>query len=316
MSYNFERELASWLEERGISRKELIAILQQSYYDDFKGLDSITLSRWLTGKVVPPLYKQFLIAKSLEQDLADIIITIDENEQKSPSRYSAVLTNLIKGFDFSLTALSYTRVSETITSEIKSHTYYEHIELFHDFYDNVSALRGFIDDLYAMKNDIKYNGILLKNSQGEVVGHWAFILDLEKLDNLRSFISIPESELKRSCLVKLGYAMNSTHFFELVVQAICYYLVEQYKSKDYAYIFIAGYPIFEFAKKIFNAEEVKYYPPTDSTQKIGLYLVKLDIIRSIANPILIPKIKKKLRCLKLCDHVDCNLCSIKNSRQD
>ncbi|CAH1524374.1 conserved hypothetical protein [Vibrio jasicida] len=316
MSYNFERELASWLEEREISRKELIAILQQSYYDDFKGLDSITLSRWLTGKVVPPLYKQFLIAKSLEQDLADIIVTIDESEQKSPSRYSAVLTNLIKAFDFSLTALSYNRMPDKVTSEIKSHTYYEHIELFHDFYDNVSALRGFIDELYALKNEVKYKGILLKNSQGDIVGHWAGILNLEKLDNLPSFIPIPENELKRSCLVKLGHAMNSEHFFELVVQAICYYLLRQCKSKDYVYIFIAGYPILEFSKKVFNAEEIKYYPPVDNNQRMGLYLVKFDIIRSISNPVLIPKIKKKLRCLELCNFVECNRCNLKDFRQE
>ena len=105
--------------------------------------------------------------------------------------------------------------------------------------------------------------------------------------------------------------MNSTHFFELVIQAICYYLLSLYKTKDYVYIFIAGYPILEFAKKVFNAKEVKYYPPTDSSQKVGLYLVKFDIIRSISNPILIPKIKKKLQCLQECDFKDCNLCNLR-----
>ncbi|MFN1513913.1 XRE family transcriptional regulator [Vibrio owensii] len=311
MSYNFERELAIWLKEKSITRKELIALLQQAHYEEFKGLDVITLSRWLNGKVIPPLYKQFYIARCLDADLVEIILNLDEDEHKKPARHSSVLASLIKAFDFSLTALSYFKVPESIRSEIRSQTYYAHLEAFKDFYSNVSAIEGFVGDLYAMKTDIKYKCILLQNKQDDIVGHWAGILNLEKLNNLPSFISIPENELKQSCLVKLGHAMNSTHFFELVTQAICYYLLSLYKTKDYVYIFIAGYPILEFAKKVFNAKEVKYYPPTDNSQKVGLYLVKFDIIRSISNPILIPKIKKKLQCLQECDSNACNLCNLR-----
>lgn len=311
MNYRFQNELAYWLEKKLVSRKELIALLQQAHYEEFKGLDVITLSRWLNGKVIPPLYKQFYIARCLDADLVEMILHLDEDEHKKPARHSSVLASLIKAFDFSLTALSYFKVPESIRCEIRAQTYYEHLEVFKDFYSNVSAIEGFIEDLYAMKTDIKYKCILLKNKQDDIVGHWAGILNLEKLNNLPSFISIPENELKRSCLVKLGHAMNSTHFFELVTQAICYYLLSLYKTKDYVYIFIAGYPILEFAKKVFNAKEVKYYPPTDSSQKVGLYLVKFDIIRSISNPILIPKIKKKLQCLQECDYNACNLCNLR-----
>ncbi|WP_045376142.1 hypothetical protein [Vibrio campbellii] len=310
MNYKFDRELASWLEEKSISRKELIAILQQNYYEEFKGLDTITLSRWLNGKVVPPLYKQFYIARSLEVSLIDIFLNIDESQHKFPVRYGAIVANLVKAFDFSLTALSYYKVTECVRSEVRCQTYYEHVDTFQDFYSNVSALRGFISDLYAMKTDIKYQCILLKNKRDEIVGHWAGILDIEKLNNLPSFISIPESELKRSCLVKLGYSMNSNHFFELVVQAICYYLLELYKTKDYVYMFVSGYPVLELAKKVFNAEEVKYYPPKDKSQKVGLYLLKVDIVRSIANPILLPKVKKKLQCLQDTSK-ECNFCNLR-----
>ncbi|EKM27200.1 hypothetical protein [Vibrio sp. HENC-03] len=315
MEYNFERDLAHWLEAKEISRKELIAILQQAYYEEFGGLDSITLSRWLTGKVVPPLYKQFLIAKCLDYDLREIILNINVDELKSPSRYTTILTNLVKAFDFSLTALSYKSVPEKVTSEIRSHTYYDHIELFDEFYGNLSAISGFLSELYSLKSEVKYKCILLKNGEGEVIGHWAGILNLEKIDNLPSFVPIPEDEVKRSCLVKLGHAMNSNHFFELVVQAICYYLLNHFKSKDYVYIFIAGYPVLEFARKVFNAKEVKYYPPVNGSQKMGLYLVKINIIKAISNPILIPKIKKKLKCLQSCDFVDCNLCNLRDFRQ-
>ncbi len=58
MSYSINRKLSEWIEDKKITRKELISILQNINYEEFCGLDSITLSRWLNGRTTPPLYKQ------------------------------------------------------------------------------------------------------------------------------------------------------------------------------------------------------------------------------------------------------------------
>ncbi len=312
MSTEFKNNLSLWLELKSISRKELIALLQNHYYDEFKGLDAITLSRWLNGKSTPPLYKQFYIAKCLDVSLKEHIRSLDLSKIKYPTKYDTVLYNLTKALDFSLSVLSYRRVPKHVKSEISSDTYNEHLERFGGFYNNISALKNFKYALYNMKSSIDYKSIVLKNEDDEIIGHWSGILNVDKLNGIPSFITIPESEVDRSCLVSLGYYVNSEHYFELIVQAICLYLVRYAKTKDFIYFYnVDCRPIIEFCKFIFNAEEVKYYPPLDDKDKMGVYLLKFNIIKSIANPTLLTKVQKKLNCLATCDPKNCQLCNLK-----
>ncbi|QYJ86030.1 XRE family transcriptional regulator [Shewanella mesophila] len=312
MALEFKDSLSLWIETKGISRKELIALLQNKYYEEFKGLDAITLSRWLNGKSTPPLYKQFYIAKCLGICLKEHIRSLDLSKIKYPTKYDATLYNLTKALDFSLSVLSYRYVPKYVKSEISRDSYQEHVERFGEFYGNVSPLKNFKSALYEMKSSIDYNSIVLKNENDEILGHWSGIVDIEKLNDIPSFINIPQNEVDRSCLVSLGYYVNSEHYFELIVQAICLYLMDYCKVKDFIYFFnIDCRPIIEFCKFIFNAEEMKYYPPLDDKDKMGVYLLKFNIIKSIANPILLNKIQNKLNCLEMCDPNECKKCNLK-----
>lgn len=312
MTLEFKDSLSLWIETKGVSRKELIALLQNNYYEEFKGLDAITLSRWLNGKSTPPLYKQFYIAKCLDVNLKEHIRSLDLSAMKYPTKYDAILYNLTKALDFSLSVLSYRRVPKYVKSEISRDTYNEHLERFGGFYNNISALKNFKRALYDMKSSIDYKSIVLKNEDGEIIGHWSGILDVDKLNGIPSFITIPENEVDRSCLVSLGYYANSEHYFELIVQAICLYLVSYSKTKDFIYFYnVDCRPIIEFCKFIFNAEEMKYYPPLDDKDKMGVYLLKFNIIKSIANPALLKRVQDKLNCLATCVPKNCQLCNLK-----
>jgi hypothetical protein len=203
-------------------------------------------------------------------------------------------------------------VPKYVKSEISRDTYNEHLERFGEFYGNVSPLKNFKRALYEMKSSIDYKSIVLKNEDGEIIGHWSGIIDIEKLNGIPSFITIPQNEVDRSCLVSLGYYVNSEHYFELIVQAICLYLMAYSKTKDFVYFYIVDCrPLVEFCKFIFNAEEMKYYPPLDDKDKMGVYLLKFNIIKSIANPTLLTKVQKKLNCLATCDPKNCQLCNLK-----
>ncbi len=312
MTLEFKDSLSLWIETKGVSRKELIALLQNKYYEEFKGLDAITLSRWLNGKSTPPLYKQFYIAKCLDVNLKEHISSLDLSKIKYPTKYDAILYNLTKALDFSISVLSYRYVPKYVKSEISRDTYNEHLERFGEFYGNVSPLKNFKRALYEMKSSIDYKSIVLKNEDGEIIGHWSGIIDIEKLNGIPSFITIPQNEVDRSCLVSLGYYVNSEHYFELIVQAICLYLMAYSKTKDFVYFYIVDCrPLVEFCKFIFNAEEMKYYPPLDDKDKMGVYLLKFNIIKSIANPTLLTKVQKKLNCLATCDPKSCQLCNLK-----
>ncbi len=66
MSLRFHEQLAKWLDEKEITRKDFIALLQSHYHAEFSGLDSVTLSRWIKGHSTPSVDKQLYIAKCLK----------------------------------------------------------------------------------------------------------------------------------------------------------------------------------------------------------------------------------------------------------
>lgn len=311
MTMKFKDNLFLWIKMKGLSRKEIIALLQSKCYEEFKGLDEITLSRWLNGKSTPPTYKQLYIAKILDVDLKEYIQSLDLSNVKNPLKYNTIVYNLTKVLDFSISVLSYRYVPKVVSSEVSNDSYQEHLEKFGEFYGNISSLKEFKNDLYTMGSNIDYKSVVIKNGEDEIIGHWSGILDIEKLNGSPSFITIPSNEIDKSCLVFLGYYANSEHYFELIVQAICLYLISYYKTKDYIYFFnVDCRPIIEFCKLIFNAEEVKYYTPLDEKDKMGVYLLKFDIIKSIANPILLSMIQQKLNCLSTCNYESCKLCNL------
>lgn len=314
MAYCFKDELSRWVETRGISRKDVIALLQNNYYEEFKGLDSITLSRWFTGKSVPPIYKQLYIAKCLEMDLVQVLSRMDLSKVRYSNKHDVVISTLVKALDFSISNLSYRKVSGPPKSEIKSLSLNEYADMFKEFNHNISPLARFYRDLQDKGNDVKYQCVLIKNEQEAIVGHWYGIVNIDGINGLPSFINIPQEEAEKSCLIGVGYYTSSAHYFELIVQALCYYLIRYSSKKDYAYFFVVDFqPLVAFSKLVFNAEEVKYYPPKEKGS-MGVYLLRHNIIKSISNPVLLKKVKEKLECLANCE-LECNLCNLRDFRR-
>ncbi|WP_226088553.1 helix-turn-helix domain-containing protein [Vibrio bathopelagicus] len=201
MTMKFKDNLFLWIKMKGLSRKEIIALLQSKCYEEFKGLDEITLSRWLNGKSTPPTYKQLYIAKILDVDLKEYIQSLDLSNVKNPLKYNTIVYNLTKVLDFSISVLSYRYVPKVVSSEVSNDSYQEHLEKFGEFYGNISSLKEFKNDLYTMGSNIDYKSVVIKNGEDEIIGHWSGILDIEKLNGSPSFITIPSNEIDKSCLV-------------------------------------------------------------------------------------------------------------------
>lgn len=315
MTYCFQDELSRWVDTRGISRKDLIALLQNKDYEQFKGLDAITLSRWFTGKSVPPIYKQLYIARCLDIDLIEVLLRMDLSKIRYSNKHDIVISALVRALDFSISNLSYRKVSGPLKSEIKSLTFDEYSDMFKEFNHNISPLKRFYQDLQEKASEVKYQCVLIKNDQDATVGHWYGMMNIEGINGFSSFITIPQEVAERICLIGVGYYTNSAHYFELIVQALCYYLIRYSGKKEYAYFFIVDFqPLVAFSKLVFNAEEVKYYPPKEKGS-MGVYLFRHNIIKSISNPVLLKKVKEKLECLDNCVP-DCNLCNLRDFRKD
>ncbi len=311
----FDKVLFDWINSSGLSRSDFIAKLQMFDYENFSGLDAITLSRWINGKTTPPIYKQILIGKCLNIDLVEFIINIDGSQLRCSSKLSKVVSNFVKVLDYVQPIFSYKKARQQVK------VYYDELDFqtfdmyFGDFYRNIDPLNKFISGLYELGSDLVYPAIRVLNENDEVVGHWVSVESLESLNGKYSFVSLTKKELKESCLINVCFFNSSKHYFELIVNAICNYLImPKYSEKRFVYFFVSGYSTYEITKHAFGSEDVKYYPPTNKFTNLGVYLVKVDIIKAIANPILLPLVQEKLKCLKSCDS-NCNRCNLKKYYQ-
>lgn len=204
MENTFSAQLSAWLKNISLDRRQVIALLQQTYYETFCGLDEITLSRWSTNKVVPPIYKQLLIAKVLNQDLADYIINVNLNDIKNTKKNANYLDSFKQSLDASMNVLSYNNQGKQVTFELAIHDQVQHRKIFDGFYSNISALNQFRREL-SKGLYIQHHAILLKNHLGAVLAHWSAILDIKHFQHFESFPTLDKEMIKRSCLVQLGY---------------------------------------------------------------------------------------------------------------
>ncbi len=306
MVTKFKEKLSKWMESEGMSRKDLIAKLQVKYYDEFKGLDTITLCRWLNGMTIPPIYKQIYIAKCLNADILEYIRELDLSLINLSRKNDVIICLMEKAINFSLSTLSYIKIGKNIQFELIEQSFQEHYNAFGSFYENIPPIAEFTKSLYGKAEIIKYTSILIKNDDGQMIGHWTGIQDIEILNGIPGFICIPKDEISRSSLVGQGNYINSAHYFELIVQVICFFLVKLFHRKDFLYMFLYDFkPVIDYCKIVLNAESVKYYAP-DKKSKMGVYLFKFNIIKSISNPSLLLKVQDKLKCLAKCNPKLCN----------
>lgn len=303
----FKDILHQWTEDKELSRKELIALLQLKDYSNFQGVDAITLSRWFNGKSVPPIERQLRIALCLEVDLVKFILSV-ENKGVS-HKVAFALKELERIIDQSMNALSYLKLS-SVRCEVHSIQYDDYVRMLGDFYHNISAINALRKLIVKNKDSMNYEVFLLKNSDGGVVGHWLALRKIDLLKELDVFSGLDEKEIEEGILLKLAYFNNTRQMFELIVVAISYYLTTMNKpNKRYAYVHLMSYPILEFTKQIYGAEELKFYPPRGDDNN-GVYLVRIDIIKAIASPVIFPLVKERLTCLSTCYKDACNKCNL------
>ncbi len=312
MTKKFQDQLSMWLEIKRITRSDLIAQLQLYDYDNFKGLDPITLSRWMNGKTTPPIYKQMLIGRCLGCDMTDFIMNIDVASIKSPNKKAKIVSEFIKLLDYINPTLSYKNsISETKIC-VDIFDYYQHIELLGDFYKNILPTKSFIEKVYKLENTLIYPTLRIMNDNNELIGHWASVEPIEKLKHIEPLNKLTEKELNEGYLLHVALFQSSRHFFHLISIAICYYFLDpRFKKKRTAYIFLSGYSVYEVTKLVFDAEDFKYYPPAGKNSQSGIYLIKVDILKIASNPLILPLIKERLKCLSSCND-KCNLCNLKS----
>ncbi len=307
MSYSFNKKLSEWIEDKKITRKELISILQNINYEEFYGLDSITLSRWLNGKTTPPLYKQLYIAKYLDMDILEIISSIPMEQFKETSKISRSIEILKSVLENSI--FSYNEIVETPTCFIEEQSFEEYYKAYSAFNRNIPTLNQYFDEIYQLKNKVKYTSLYLKNSENKKIGHFCGIRELSSIGNTKVFNYLDSDTLDKSAFMNVAHFKTISNYLELLTSALCFYILTAYKEKEYIFVFVPGLLRSKAVKSLLGIKEEKIIHNKDS--KLKVYLFKVDIIKTLCNPLLFPLVQKKITCLMSCDNKTCNKCNLK-----
>ncbi|PMM20459.1 hypothetical protein BCT58_18190 [Vibrio lentus] len=298
MPCKFNIILANSMRKRNISRNELIELLYKER--EFQQLDHVTLSRWITGKTTPSLYKQVLIMKILNISLLSFITDISYSPKSVPNKYSSVLDKFKQSFGIVTPMLSYNDLTSPLEYRLDTQNCYEHFHIFNAFYNNIEPLKQLAKELMTLGNELTYECIVLKNSVGHIIGHYSQIVDIENINNSSTFTSIPIKDVAKSTLAIMGCYSNEEQFIGLLVHALTQMSIHHFNKKEYIYIYVTGTMSQEIMTSIFHGEIIKTYTQNNDGSSILVSLIKINFIKALVNPFLFIRIREKIIRMQEC----------------
>ncbi|MCX2792538.1 hypothetical protein [Vibrio sp. Sgm 5] len=291
MCDKFGQKLEFWLKNEQIERKELIAKLQEERYHEFKGLDLITLSRWIRGKVVPSIYKQMIIAYILKVDLLHFVSNL-RNIPNIPLRIDRACMKLKQGFTHPLHEFSYTKNADTVMMEVLEESIDEHFNCISSYYDNIGLMKDSIGRLPFDKESLRCETIFLKNENNEIIGHWSEFISKRVINSIFKELNVNHSivDCDNALFVFSFHAMTYQDFLCLIKNSLLRRLKGK-RSCDSIYIFVPGYLVYEFFCKVFDAEEcLILHLKVDGHRKMG-FIIKMELLKLISNPLIMSLLK-------------------------
>jgi len=297
MTSTFNNFLSNYIKNKKISRNELIERLYKER--EFQQLDHVTLSRWITGKTTPSLYKQVLIAKALKISLLSFIKNTKHQKTNVTNKHEAVLNKFKQSFGIT-PMLYYSDVTTPLEYRLKNQNYQEHFHVFRAFYNNIEPLKRLAKDLLKLEDQLSYECIVLTNSEKKIIGHFSQIIDIEKINNSSNFISIPNGEIEKSTLAIMGCYANEEQFLGLLVRALAQMSQNHFSQKEYIYIYVVGTMSQELITSLFYGEIIRTYASKKAYSNIIVSLIKINFVKALVNPLLFTKVSENLLCMQEC----------------
>lgn len=250
------------------TRKELIAKLNL-FHEQFKHLDSVTLSRWIKNKTTPSIYKQVLIAYYFHVDILNFIFHVVHSNYKTSKELKRNYNILMNEIESSYTNITYD--NGYFNYSIKELFYDEYIMKFGPFYKKFKLY----SDLLKTNNEL-YLCVMKKNKHVILSHITAVKLNLNISNNLSHIFKI---EVKGDYFVDLCYfdgRESYTTLFSLMLYIF-------YRKKIRKIILLSSQHFLNFDLNL--ACEKIGAPYTDNHRKI--YLLKVDLLQVLSEPFVI-----------------------------
>ncbi|QLK43861.1 hypothetical protein DR996_00380 [Vibrio owensii] len=172
----FSRKLQEYIKSSGVSRDYIIDVFNKSSFHELSKCDLTTLSRWVSGKTEPSLYKQYTVCIALGIDLFEYIIELDPLTCLEGKKDKDTIENYTRYLNGSNATIGYFPRSEYVEIFHSLLEKKEHRRLLDPYFRNFSGFMSLRDKVDSNNIERSFYTYLFKED-GSLCGHLSFTDD-------------------------------------------------------------------------------------------------------------------------------------------
>ncbi|QLK43862.1 hypothetical protein DR996_00385 [Vibrio owensii] len=287
----FSQNLKDFIEKRRVNREFIIDVFNKSAFEELSKCDLTTLSRWVSGKTIPSLNKQFKVCIALGIDLLDYVLKLEPSLYKEGKKSKDAFDEYIRYLNHSNANLSYFSRSKDVDVYYGFLESSEHRRILDPYLSNFSgymSLREFIDK----NNIIKPYHVFLFKESGNLCGHIAITED--NVDYLKLF-GVYSEDLDNSIGILPANYMDAKIYWLIVSSLLYFYLsTGNYKKNIYITMNVRDRNTWEYYKQVASGETLTFFAPSNQLNNLdkGLFLIKFDILKLLSHPTVLAKFQE------------------------
>lgn len=278
-----------------VSRSECIAKLNL-YHKEFENLDTVTLSRWITGKTTPSLYKQLLICHYFNKNLFEFIKCKQFTSNNYGKNLNDKFSKLMHNIENSTFTLNYNctkaHASSYSVEELEKNQYRKDFLNFYHHFDLYIKAHNFID-----KDKIQLQSIVCKRIKNyQIVSHDSMtLIDKSKhafIENIFDIDLYCIDMRKDFWFVNIGFH-NSMESYKTSFILLIYFMYMN-KKMDFLSLIVGD-------ESLLNLNDIGYQQVSNVFHDNGkkVYLTKCNIMRILSHPYIIHEVSYFLNKYKI-----------------
>ncbi|AQM69233.1 hypothetical protein Vca1114GL_02801 [Vibrio campbellii] len=287
----FSQKLQEFIKEKRVNREFIIDVFNKSAFEELSKCDLTTLSRWVSGKTVPSLNKQFKVCISLGIDLLDYILKLEPSLYKEGKKSRDAFEQYIRYLNHSNANLGYFSRSKNVDIHYDFLESAVHRRILDPYFSNFSgymSLRKLIDKNKIIK---PYNVFLFKEN-GNLCGHIAITDD--NVDYLKLF-GVYSEDLDNSIGILPANYIDSKIYWLIISSLLYFYLsTGNYKKNIYVTMNVRDRYTWEYYKEIADGQTLTFFSPSKQLNDLdkGLFLIRFNILKLLSYPTVLAKFQE------------------------
>ena len=290
----FSFKLQEYIKVSGVSRDYIIDVFNKSSFHELSKCDLTTLSRWVSGKTVPSLYKQYAACIVLGIDLFKYIAELDPSMCVEGKKDKDTIEHYTRYLNGSNATIGYFPRGEHVEIFHALLGKYEHRRLLDPYFSNFSGFMSLREKVDSNNIEKSFYTYLFKEG-GSLCGHLSFTDDCS--DHLKVF-GVYDESLKHSIGITPAYYIDAKIYWYMACCLFYFYLSKgNYKKNIYATMSTRDRNSWEYYKQVADGETLAFFSPTvkSNTPDRGLFYIKFNILKLLSKPTILAKFQEFLQ---------------------